>query len=213
VRGRKIGLCPRIRAPFIRSVSATPFISRALKPQDGSSSSSLTSTNVSVLISPQPHTRKVTGSIPVGTTKSITRSRACDCRNAGAARPDISAVIRHHHQPPSPSSSTNTNVSFLTSPQLHTRKVGGSFQPRRGVVGSRFASPHPVRRSLTKLLQSPALFGGVLRCARSDCRRLTPHIIKLRQISFPQVGHSHNPLVAGSSPARPTSEAIFGRRS
>jgi hypothetical protein len=78
-------------------------------------------------------------------------------------------------------------------------------QPRRGAIPSRFASPHPVRRSLTKLLQSPALFGGVFRCARLDYHRLTPHIIKRRQISFPQVGRSHNPLVAGSSPARPTS--------
>lgn len=37
-----------------------------------------------------------------------------------------------------------------------------------------------------------------------DYRRLTPHIIKRRQIVFPQVGRSHNALVAGSSPARPT---------
>ena len=80
---------------------------------------------------------------------------------------------------------------------------------RRSVVGSSgFASPHPVRRSLTKLLQSPALFGGVFRCARLDYHRLSPHIIKRRQISFSQVGRSHNPLVAGSSPARPTLKAL-----
>jgi hypothetical protein len=53
---------------FIRSASATPFILRALNPQDGSNSSSLTSTNVSVVISPQLHTRKVAGSIPAATT-------------------------------------------------------------------------------------------------------------------------------------------------
>jgi hypothetical protein len=80
---------------------------------------------------------------------------------------------------------------------------------RRSVVGSGFASPHPVRRSLTKLLQSTALFGGVFRCARLGYHRLTPHIIKLRQISFPQVGRPHNPLVAGSSPARPTSALYY----
>ena len=56
---------------------------------------------------------------------------------------------------------------------------------RRGVLGSRFASPHAVRRSLTDALQSPALFGGVFRCARPDYRRLTPQITKRRQIPFP----------------------------
>ena len=40
---------------FIRSASATPFRLRALNPQDRSNSSSLTSTNVSVLISRQLH--------------------------------------------------------------------------------------------------------------------------------------------------------------
>ena len=69
-----------------------------------------------------------------------------------------------------------------------------------------FASPHPVRRTLTGPRQSSALFGGVSRCARLDYHRLSPHIIKRRQIPFPQMGRSHNPLVAGSSPARPTSE-------
>jgi hypothetical protein len=47
------------RFVFIRSVSAPPFILGALNPHDGSSSSSLTSTNVSLLISPQPEKRKV----------------------------------------------------------------------------------------------------------------------------------------------------------
>jgi hypothetical protein len=60
VPGRKIGRCRRIAGSFsIRSASATPFISPALKSQDGSNSSSLTSTNVWVLISPQPEKRKV----------------------------------------------------------------------------------------------------------------------------------------------------------
>jgi len=75
---------------------------------------------------------------------------------------------------------------------------------RRGPVGSRFASPHAVRRSLTDPLQSPVHFGDVFRCACPDYHRLTPHIIKRRPIPCPQVGRSHNPLVAGSSPARPT---------
>jgi hypothetical protein len=76
---------------------------------------------------------------------------------------------------------------------------------RRGAVGSRFASPHAVRRSLTSPRQSPALFGGVFRCARSEYHCLTPRIIRRPQIPFSQMGRSHNPLVAGSSPARPTS--------
>ena len=69
-----------------------------------------------------------------------------------------------------------------------------------------FASPHTVRRTLADPRQSSALFGGLSRCARSDCQHLTAHIMKRRQIPFPQMGRSHNPLVAGSSPARPTSE-------
>lgn len=68
-----------------------------------------------------------------------------------------------------------------------------------------FASPHTVRRSLADPRQSSALFGGVFRCARADYRRLTSQITKRRHIPFPQVGHSHNPLVAGPSPARLTS--------
>jgi hypothetical protein len=81
---------------------------------------------------------------------------------------------------------------------------------RGGAVGSRFGSPHAVRKRLTNRPQSPALFGGESRRARSDYHRTTRHIAKRRQIPFSQVGRSHNPLVAGSSPARPTSEAIFG---
>jgi hypothetical protein len=49
------------------------------------------------------HTRKVAGSIPAGTTRSITRSRACDCRNGlqlGQKSPRLSAVY-----PPSRSAS------------------------------------------------------------------------------------------------------------
>jgi hypothetical protein len=78
-----------------------------------------------------------------------------------------------------------------------------------GALGSRFASPHTVRSSLDKPLQSSGRFGSVFRCARSEYHRLTAHLTKGRQISSPQVGRSHNPLVAGSSPACPTSEAIF----
>jgi hypothetical protein len=54
-----------------RSASATPFGLRALNPQNCSSSSSLTSTNVSLLTSPQPEKRKVAGWIPL----SLMRSR------------------------------------------------------------------------------------------------------------------------------------------
>ena len=61
---------------FIRSTSATAFILGALNAQDGSNSSSLTSRNVSILISPQPHTRKVAGSKPAGTTTQIRSSGA-----------------------------------------------------------------------------------------------------------------------------------------
>jgi hypothetical protein len=74
-----------------------------------------------------------------------------------------------------------------------------------GALGSRFASPHTVRSSLDQPLQSSVRFGSVFRCARSEYHRLTAHLTKGRQISSPQVGRSHNPLVAGSSPARPTS--------
>jgi hypothetical protein len=59
------------RFVFIRSASATPFRLPALKPQDGSNSSGLTSTNVSVLISPQLHTREVAGSIQPGLLPDI----------------------------------------------------------------------------------------------------------------------------------------------
>jgi hypothetical protein len=55
------------------------------------------------------------------------------------------------------------------------------------------ARPHPVRRSLTKLLQSPALFGGAFRCARLDYHRLAPHIIKRRQ-NLISAGLSENGL-------------------
>jgi hypothetical protein len=58
VPGRTLGLCPRIRGS-IRSISATPVVARALNPQDESSSSSLTSTNVWVPTSFQLRTRAV----------------------------------------------------------------------------------------------------------------------------------------------------------
>ena len=44
----------RLKVAFIRSVSATPVVPRALNPRDASSSSSLTSTNVSLLRSLPP---------------------------------------------------------------------------------------------------------------------------------------------------------------
>ena len=77
VAGRTLGLCLRIRrSVFIRSLSATPVVACALNPQNESSSSSLTSPNVSVLTSPQLHTRKVAGSIPAGTTQNLPKSQA-----------------------------------------------------------------------------------------------------------------------------------------
>jgi hypothetical protein len=56
---------------FIRPSSATPLVVPALNSQDGSSSSSLTSTNVSLLTSPQPEKRKVAGSIPALATQRL----------------------------------------------------------------------------------------------------------------------------------------------
>jgi len=104
----------------------------------------------------------------------------------------------------STSTLTSASVSVLTSPQLHTRKVDPA---RQGALGSRFTSPHTVRSSLDHPLECSARFGSVFDCARWEYRRLTAHFIKCRQIPSPQVGRSHNPLVAGSSPARPTLKA------
>jgi hypothetical protein len=56
-------------ARFIRSLSATPFILRALNPHDRSSSSGLTSTYIPLMTSPQPEKRKVAGSIPALATR------------------------------------------------------------------------------------------------------------------------------------------------
>jgi hypothetical protein len=68
VPGRTIGLCLRIRGSvFIRSVSATPVVARALNPQDESSSSSSTSTTVWLLTSPQPEKWEVLRSDPTPT--------------------------------------------------------------------------------------------------------------------------------------------------
>jgi hypothetical protein len=92
-------------------------------------------------------------------------------------------------------------ASTVARTPLHTRKVDPA---RQRALGSRFASPHTVRSSLDHPLQCSARFGSVFRCARSEYHRLTAYFIKCRQIPFPQVGRSHNPLVAGSSPARPT---------
>jgi hypothetical protein len=47
------------RVRFIRSASATAFVSRALNPQDGSNLSRLTRTDGSLLTSPQPEKRNV----------------------------------------------------------------------------------------------------------------------------------------------------------
>ena len=60
----------------IRSVSAMPVVACALDPQDGSNSSSLTSTNASLPTSLQLHARKVTGSMSeesqsVGTDRGV----------------------------------------------------------------------------------------------------------------------------------------------
>ena len=60
--GRIVGLPTDHGFVFVRSASAMPLVVRGLNPQDGSNSSSLTSTNVSVLTSPQLHTRKVLSS-------------------------------------------------------------------------------------------------------------------------------------------------------
>src|SRR4029077_17983329 len=92
------------------------------------------------------------------------------------------------------------------------RSSGRGDEVRAPRCGGRFASPHAVRRSLTDPLESSALFGGVFRCVRLDYHRLTPHIMKRCQIPFPQVGRSHNPLVAGSSPARPTAKSAAHSR-
>ena len=108
----------------------------------------------------------------------------------------------------SSSSLTSMNAWLLTSPQLHTQKVDPA---RQGALGSRFASPHTVRSSLDQPLQSSARFGSVFRCARSEYHLLTAHLTKGRQISSPQVRRSHNPLVAGSSPARPTLKGLVSR--
>jgi len=69
-----------VRGRFIRSASATPFGLRALNPQHCSSSSSLTSTNVSLLTSRQPEKRKVAGSIPALATRRINGSHPCRLR-------------------------------------------------------------------------------------------------------------------------------------
>jgi hypothetical protein len=64
-----------VRVRFIRSASATPFGLRALNPQYWSSSSSLTSTNVSLQTSRLPEKRKVGGSIPPLATRLFTQFR------------------------------------------------------------------------------------------------------------------------------------------
>jgi hypothetical protein len=101
---------------------------------------------------------------------------------------------------------TSANDIHSVADPPHTRKVDPA---RQGAVGSRFASPHTVRSNLDHPLQCSARFGIVFRCASSEYHHLTAHFIKCRQIPSAQVGHSHNPLVAGSSPARPTSERFL----
>jgi hypothetical protein len=65
------------RFDFIRFLSATRVVARALNPRDESSSSSLTSTNVSLLTSPQPEKRKVGRSIPPLATTHLCRLERC----------------------------------------------------------------------------------------------------------------------------------------
>jgi hypothetical protein len=60
---------------LIRSISATPFVPCALNPLDGSNSSSLTSTNGSLLTSPQPEKRKVAARRTIGRVPEV------PCRN------------------------------------------------------------------------------------------------------------------------------------
>ncbi len=65
---------------FIRSASATLFGLPATNPQNRSSSSDLTSTNVSLLTSPQPENRKVSCAKDDGTVCAN-----FPCRNIGAS--------------------------------------------------------------------------------------------------------------------------------
>jgi len=74
---RELALCLLAQSPcaygsrvrFHPLRSATPLVLRALNPRDGSNSSSLTSTNVSLLTSLPPEKRKVAGSILALATK------------------------------------------------------------------------------------------------------------------------------------------------
>jgi hypothetical protein len=80
---------------FIRSASATAFVLRALNPHGRSNSSSLASTNVSLLTSPQPENRKV------GCAKDY--RTVCDnfpCRNIGASAIKRVEILRP--TPPGP---------------------------------------------------------------------------------------------------------------
>jgi hypothetical protein len=131
------------------------------------------------------------------------------------------------------------SVPFATAAVSPTRRVRAAKESARTIAGGRAnpaaspplprrqweyrrmntvvyrfydGGPHAVRRSLRDPLQSSALFGGVFRCARSDYHCSTPQIVRRRQIPFPRVGRSHDPLVAGSRPARPTSEVCYPHR-
>jgi len=89
----------------IRSGSAKPLVLRALSAEYRSSSSSLTSTNDSLLTSPQPHTRRVTGSIPVGTTQSLRSSAGCQSATGDPAHHsavELSAVYPQSRSPSEP---------------------------------------------------------------------------------------------------------------
>src|ERR1700752_336158 len=64
-----------------------PLVLHALNPRDGSSSSSLTSADVSLLTAPRPEKRKVGGSIP-----PLATTRSCLPRAFSTARMHISTL-------------------------------------------------------------------------------------------------------------------------
>jgi hypothetical protein len=86
---------------FIRSASATPPVLHALTPQDGSSSSSLTSIKIWLLTSPQPEKRKVAGSIPALATSEAKSASILTRRTVartGAGENGIRAILRRNRK-------------------------------------------------------------------------------------------------------------------
>jgi hypothetical protein len=82
---------------FIRSVSAPAFVLRALNPQGRSNSSSLASTNVSLLSSPRPGNRKV------GCANDYrTVCANVPCRNIGASAIKRVEILRLTPRGPTP---------------------------------------------------------------------------------------------------------------